>query len=251
MCVEDELRLCIFSVKGPLLIFSCISKKLEANNQTVKRDCEMMSSKRLCSHKTHIRSTFLIQNEEIQTGQLSAPAETPPEPSQLNSMTRDHLECCTALNPKALPQPLTMETASSPWPSTASSSPFSPSSPLVVTEKRSLIREHVSPLFLKILFCLTDIASAYMRNRCLIYKDLQKRFLHWASFEPGVLWTVAPQETDSRPWLAVILNFPSTTAESNSKSSSFLKLYFMLEIYHGLFFPNVNIACLSCILTEW
>lgn len=73
-----------------------------------------MSSKRFCSHKTHISFTFLLQNEEIQTGQLSAPAETPPEPSQLYRMKGNHLVCCTALNLKALPQPITMETASLP-----------------------------------------------------------------------------------------------------------------------------------------
>lgn len=90
-----------------------------------------MSSKQFRSHKTHISFASLIQNEEIQTGQLNAPAETPPEPSQLYRMKRNHLVCCTALNPKALPQPLTMETAS-----TASLLPFSPFSPLVVTEKK-------------------------------------------------------------------------------------------------------------------
>lgn len=53
--------------------------------------------------------TFLFQNEEIQTGQLIAPAVTPPEPSQLYNVKRDLLVCCTALNPTAAPQPLVLK----------------------------------------------------------------------------------------------------------------------------------------------
>lgn len=71
--IFSDRPVCLF-----LAVFKKKKKTLEAKSQMDRRGCEIMSSTRWCSHKTHISFTFLIQNEEIQTGQLSAPAETPP-----------------------------------------------------------------------------------------------------------------------------------------------------------------------------